>query len=88
MRPETSPCKSCGAPILWTVTAAGRRMPVDAEPSDIGNIEVSGGLVLHATTIAGHDLVRARAVGFPLYLSHFATCPNASTHRNPKGDSR
>ena len=25
-------CRSCGAPVTWTVTDAGKRMPVDPEP--------------------------------------------------------
>jgi len=26
---EESRCRSCGAPIVWIVTTAGRRMPLD-----------------------------------------------------------
>ncbi len=27
-------CKSCGAPILWCVTAKGKKMPVDVPTDD------------------------------------------------------
>ena len=30
-------CTSCHAPIRWTVTAAGRGLPVDADPAEDGN---------------------------------------------------
>lgn len=33
-------CDWCHALILWTVTAAGRRLPVDAEPNEAGNVAI------------------------------------------------
>lgn len=30
-------CARCGARIRWTVTAAGKRLPVDADPAEDGN---------------------------------------------------
>jgi hypothetical protein len=57
-------------------------MPIDAEPAEDGNIIVSG-------TVTGEDTPfvtvlspkGALAVGGPRYTSHFATCPNADSHR-------
>lgn len=65
-------CRSCGASILWTVTEAGRRMPVDAEP--IGKVTV---LVRNPDDPAT-PISRQR----DHYISHFATCPSAAAHRN------
>lgn len=30
---DSGTCRSCGAAVVWTVTAAGRRMPMDANPT-------------------------------------------------------
>lgn len=37
----TVECASCGAPITWAITPAGKRMPVDAEPTPNGNVELT-----------------------------------------------
>lgn len=47
-----SNCRSCGAPIIWTRTWAGKAMPVDEEPIHGGNILVSPDGT--ATVIDGH----------------------------------
>ncbi len=31
MRGDEGHCRSCGAPVMWTVTAKGKRMPVDRD---------------------------------------------------------
>jgi hypothetical protein len=72
----SAPCRSCGARIVWAVTAAGRRMPLDPDPDAGGTIRVhlsEGGDLL--AVIGGAD------DGRPLYRSHFATCPQASAWR-------
>jgi hypothetical protein len=72
-------CRSCGAPILWAVTeASGKRIPLDAEEDGAAK-EVPDGNLLIVDTRAGTPVVRVTAVG--QHLSHFATCPQASTHR-------
>lgn len=77
-------CRSCRAPILWTVVNGDRRMPVEVDPADDGNVRVdldrhtaSGA---HPATVLG-PLEREIEDG-PLYLSHFATCPDADEWRN------
>jgi hypothetical protein len=57
-------CRSCGAPIVWFRTKAGKRMPVDAATTK--------------PTDAEHQLDLTR------HISHFATCPNADSHRRPR----
>jgi len=74
-------CNSCDAPIIWALTENGKRMPVDAEPVRDGNIVLEH----HGQRVTA--IVRdAMLPGLePLYKSHFATCPNASTHRRTTG---
>ena len=44
--PDLNPatCKSCGAPILWGRTAAGKAMPLDATPQKRAIVGRSGAL--------------------------------------------
>ena len=65
-----SECRSCGAEIEWAKTAAGKRIPLDAESVIEGNIELSEG-----------GMVRVVRNGSGDRVSHFATCPNAKEHR-------
>jgi hypothetical protein len=73
-------CRSarCEAPIIWTVTARGKRMPVDADPvvapRGFRLDEVDGGDVLATFVVAP-------APGERLYVSHYATCPDADGFR-------
>lgn len=65
-------CRSCGAEILWVLTAAnGKPMPLDATPNPEGNVElVTGRAVVHASS-------PLFATPGSIYMSHFATCPDA-----------
>jgi hypothetical protein len=74
---EVQRCRSCGAPIIWCVTASEKRMPLDAEPVADGNIVLDGEKALYL----GPAGQRALAADVKRYKSHFATCPNAKTHR-------
>ena len=83
MAPDPT-CRGCRAPITWAVTQAkGRRIPLNLEPADDGNLLMTG--AIDAKT--GAPIVRAIArdeVVAPArarYLSHFATCPTARTFR-------
>jgi hypothetical protein len=81
-------CKSCGAPIRWAWTDKDKRMPLDAEPSEKGNMEIIGYGTKDGTT---EPIVRVLKKGEgdtlpgleppPRYISHFATCPDAAQHR-------
>lgn len=75
---KTSQCRSCGADIIWTITANGKKMPVDAEPAE----RPQG--VFHLDERESGEVHSRSAAGELVYLSHFATCPNADQHR--KGD--
>lgn len=79
-------CRSCNAPVIWTVAKTGRRMPVDAEPAEGGTVALiryptepdrpPGAIVLGGVMLA--DAIEQEQ---QLHKSHFATCPNASKHR-------
>jgi hypothetical protein len=61
------------------LTEAGKRMPVDPEPVEGGNImltreqESSTGTPIAAYVTPDPGVMR--------HVSHFATCPNAAQHR-------
>jgi len=74
-------CKGCGSKIIWVRTIQGKRMPLDPEPVEDGNIVLmpAGAMVLDAKTAGlGAD------VGARRYKSHFATCPAARKFRKKK----
>lgn len=77
-------CGSCGAPIHWTYTINGTRMPIDVTPSPDGNVLVSEKRSSGALTsvVLARDAEKPR--GRKLYTSHFATCPEAGKHRKRK----
>lgn len=67
-------CRSCNAPVIWTVTVKDKRMPVDAEPSPDGNVELTSRTVgPPLATVHPQPPLDAGQ----LRLSHFATCPHA-----------
>ncbi len=69
-----STCRSCERPVRFVESAvSGRVMILDGEPSDKGNVAID-------------ENGQARVVSNPpegstLYLSHFATCPDAKRFR-------
>jgi hypothetical protein len=78
-------CASCPAEVIWAVTRNGRPMPVDAEPSEAGNVR----LVAREGASPRAEIVQHvdRREGEALRTSHFVTCPNAvkhRTHRRPR----
>lgn len=74
---------SCRARIVWARTDRGRRMPVDADPTDAGTILLvdEHNTEPRARVIAQPD--RADHAG-QLHTSHFATCPAARQFRSPR----
>jgi hypothetical protein len=75
-----SRCNSCGAPILWAITSTGKRMPVDAEPSPVGNVL----LIVRSGEEPRAEVVPRGTKSNLLRVSHFATCPNSAKHRKPR----
>lgn len=68
-------CSSCGAPIIWLRTFAGKSIPVDEVPVPDGNIVVLGDSDTCQTLKKGEETEK------PRYVSHFATCPQAKDWR-------
>jgi len=78
-------CRSCGAKILWAVTEKGKRMPLDAEPSEAGNIFLQhrpnqNPLAVY-TTEEQRKATKGTLMEHRLFTSHFATCPQAKKWR-------
>jgi hypothetical protein len=73
-------CSACGQALTWALTAAGKRAPINTQPSDNGNVLIlqpkSLGEKL-AITLTGDALDLARKHGLPLHLNHFANCEHA-----------
>ena len=84
-------CRGCGAPVRWVTTEKGRRMPLDPEPVEVDAINAARGLFVIRPGLLGEgERVIAVTPGFveesrePVYISHFATCPEAKTFRRRK----
>lgn len=73
---DSGRCRSCAAPIIWARTEKGKAMPLDAEPDQRGNCWFDDGGKMRVGGADRPDRLR--------YLSHFATCPQAATHRRPR----
>ncbi len=72
-------CRSCGAEIYWTETEKGRRMPVDVEPSEEGNLRLiwmynAGSPKLLAKHDKDSDQLELEEDLLNKYKSHFGTC--------------
>lgn len=66
---------------MWAITENGKTMPIDRTPDPKGNLILTGNRVegkdeVHA--ISSRDELKGDEVR---YMSHFATCKNASLHR-------
>ena len=87
MSPETPPwpvdkCDSCGAGIVRAIHERTLKSSVvDAEPSKDGNIELvaAQGAVIYRILSTEKRFGRTN-----LRMSHFATCPNADSHRRKR----
>ena len=65
-------CRTCGAPILWATTQAGKFMPLDEKEYLVAETsEDDDGKLLISRMVRGH-------------VSHFATCAQAAQHRRPE----
>jgi hypothetical protein len=71
-------CSSCNAPILWVTTENYKRMPLDPEPFENGNIILEDGVAIFAKKDGLFD------AGKPRFQSHFASCPQSAEHRKDK----
>lgn len=74
----TDTCRSCGARIIWATTEHGRAMPVDAEPSEHGNVELRSRAADPLAVVVSKE---RRAGRTDLRTSHFTTCPQRDRWR-------
>lgn len=92
MSVEPKPCRSCGAPMIWTTTEKGKKMPVDADPVEAERgfrlVDADGVPVDLSAEAVEEPLTAMFTVnpepGEQLYVSHFGTCPDAAQHRKPR----
>lgn len=77
-----SQCRSCHKRIIWTTNLdSGKRMPVDADAAEHGNvILLSGNDGPEARVLTKIELSK-RPTKRDLYVSHFSTCPQARDWR-------
>lgn len=76
-------CRSCGALIIWAVTANGKDQPVDAEASSDGNIALDE-RGPDRRPLARVLSVVARFGRRDLRKPHHATCPQGAAWRTRK----
>lgn len=77
-----STCRSCGARIIWIKTVNGKAMPCNAEPLTFNRGGGPETFVMESGKVERGK--RDRDGELTGYISHFATCPNASRHRRRK----
>lgn len=75
-------CKSCETAIVFVKSERGKAMCIEMKPSADGNvvIDVKSDGSCVARVVKPEEFAR-----FPVrYLSHFARCPNAASHRSKR----
>lgn len=76
------PCDACQMPVLWLSSdATGKRAPIDAYPSDRGNIVLNGDGTYHVLTDAEKGDLFTEPDPRPRHLSHFVTCTDPGKFR-------
>lgn len=82
---EVKHCRSCSAPIIWSVTHQGRRMPVDAEPRPDGNVTLrhqgGDGDLPPVAEYPGKEHGMLFTEDHSRYVSHFVTCGQSDEWR-------
>ncbi len=76
-----STCLSCHAPIVWALTASGKRLPVDPDPVAEGNLAIGPEDPPRVRYLSKSDTV---CTSEWRGVSHFATCPDAKLHRKSR----
>lgn len=72
-------CRKCGKECVWLKHKDTKKpAPIEAEPSPNGNIFIQGKLYRMATA---DEIEKAKRIGKPLYINHFATCEFAKSFR-------
>lgn len=82
-------CASCNAGIVWALSPAGKRSPIDVAIPSGEHVGKGNILMLSprgydmplAVTLSGDALVRANERKLPLHLNHWATCADREEWR-------
>ena len=74
-------CKSCGAEIVWILTAGGKKMPCDPQQVSFTRSGGPDTFVLASGKVERGKRSTGPDTGF---ISHFATCPAAAFHRHAR----
>lgn len=75
-----SACRSCGKPVVWAkVQVTGSPIPLDPDPAPNGNIRLH--TKPECEVLSQAQIKQAKQDGVALYVSHFATCPEANRWR-------
>lgn len=82
----SSRCSSCGAYVKWIKMTSGKYMPVDDVPIRYIHAPHRGDMVFvtERGTVERGFVAKEDESVIPVsvgYQSHFATCPNADSHR-------
>lgn len=78
-------CRDCSVPVIWAVTLAGKRQPLNAAPDPVrGDTFIAAAdhgarLAIHVSRLTEAGSHAAFSAGLRLYTSHFQTC---SARRN------
>lgn len=65
-------CQKCNTEVIWLRHKdTNKPAPIEAAPNENGNIFTHGKLYRLATA---EEIAKAKAIGKPLYLNHFASC--------------
>lgn len=72
-------CRSCHDPIVWAVTEAGKRIPLNAEPVIGGNMTLTGST---ARMLSADGQRLAATMQQPRHVAHFVTCPQSGRWRS------
>lgn len=93
MSARREPCSTCGRPMLWAVSLAGRAIPMDLNPLEefparelgvfvlLQRIGKDAPLAMPLASMSALAFESAAKNDVPLFVSHFATCPQADEHR-------
>lgn len=81
---ELRPCRDCHEPVLWTTTAAGKRLAVDPHPVDDGNQACyrASPRSWVSRSLDGAD-ARPPAAWEHRYRPHVASCTGRPTQQEP-----
>lgn len=70
-------CRECHTETVYLKhKTTGKKAPIEVEPNENGNILVKDGQYRIATK---EEIAKAKEIGHPLYLNHFASCKFAAS---------